>query len=82
MHLSSLIAETECGRRAGTLSFGGAKSRRGHICLRDVLGEGAKRPSGGRVWEGVYPPPTVGTFQKLEYKSRVWRAFKNNFIGN
>ena len=24
--------------------------------------EGAKRPSGGRVWEGGHPPRTVGTF--------------------
>ena len=24
--------------------------------------EGAKRPSGGKVWEGGFPPPTVGRF--------------------
>ena len=24
--------------------------------------EGAKRPSGGRVWDGGFPPPTVGRF--------------------
>ena len=37
--------------------------------LSEILGEGAKRPSGGRVWEGGMeggiPPPTVGTFSKI-----------------
>ena len=36
---------TSAYRRAGTLSFGGAKASKGHI-LSEVLGEGAKRPSG------------------------------------
>ena len=62
-------------RRAGTLwVLEGAH-------LSEILGEGAKWPSGGRVWE-EYPPPTVGTFLKIEFKSRVCRAFKNNFLGN
>ena len=32
----------------------------------EVLGEGAKRPIGERMWEGVSPPPPqVGTFSKI-----------------
>ena len=30
-----------------------------------VLGEGVKRPSGGKVWEGGIPPRTVGTYSKM-----------------
>ena len=31
-----------------------------------VICEGAKRPSGGRVWEGGVPPPKAGKFLHLE----------------
>ena len=34
------------------------------ICQRGQC-EGAKRPSEGRVWEGGFPPPTVGRFFKI-----------------
>ena len=47
--------------------------------------EGAKRPSGGRVWEGEYPPPTVGTFSKIRVyilKSNFRALTKNDFLGN
>ena len=34
--------------------------------------EGAKRPSGGRVWEGGFPPPTVGRFfWKFVYENEI-----------
>ena len=26
-------------------------------------------------------PPTVGTFSKLEYQNRIFRALKNDFLG-
>ena len=49
--------------------------------------EGAKRPSGGRLWEGGgcgrgIPPPTVGTLKKLRVLKSHFRAFKNDFLGN
>ena len=42
-------------------------------------GRGSEATERGRVWKGWY---LVGTFQKLDYKSSVCRAFKNNFLGN
>ena len=42
-----------------------------------VLCEGAKRPSGGRVWDGGYPPPTVGTFSKIRVSKFHFKALKN-----
>ena len=36
--------------------------------------EGAKRPSGGRVWEEGHPPPTVGTFSKIKVSKSHFRA--------
>ena len=41
-----------------------------------------KTSKGAHFVGGEYPPPTVGTFLKLEYKSHVCRAFKSNFLGN
>ena len=38
--------------------------------MSGVLGEGSKRPSGGRVWEGGYPPRTVGTLKKIKVKEK------------
>ena len=42
-----------------------------------VIGEGAKRPSGGRVWEGVVPPPRAGKFLHLEpeKKTSFWYMY-------
>ena len=52
-------------RRAGTLwGLEGQNLEGGTFCLRSSA-RGAKRPSGGRVWEGGIPPPTVGTFSKI-----------------
>ena len=42
----------------------------------DVLCEGAKRPSGGRVWEGDTPLPQQGLFTKLEYQNRILEHLK------
>ena len=37
--------------------------------------DGAKRPSGGRVWERGLPPPTVGRFSKI-------LAWKRHFLAH
>ena len=63
---------------------------RGHRCrfvfkIGGMIGvpcEGAKRPSWRRVWEGGYPPPTVGTFSKIRVSKSHLRALKNDFLGN
>ena len=49
-----------------------------------VLGEGANRPSGGSVWEGVSPAHGIGTFSKIRVSKSHFRmrAFKNDFLGN
>ena len=58
------------------------------ICFHDggggggvigVLGEGAKRPSGGRVWEGDTPSHGRDFFSKIIVSKSHIRAFKNNF---
>ena len=51
------------------------KGEHGHLCILAIpltvvqpgfvkggQSEGAKRPSGGRVWEEGFPPPMVGRF--------------------
>ena len=47
--------------------------------------EGAKRPSGGNVWEGGFPPPTVGRFLNLGVRIMYSGACSNeifNIISN
>ena len=39
------------------------------ICQRGAKSEGAKRPSGGRVWEGVSPSHGREIFQNLCLKT-------------
>ena len=41
--------------------------------------EGAKRPSGGRVWEGGYGRDTSLPF---EYQNLILEHLKNDFLGN
>ena len=58
--------------RRNTEFWRGKISKGAH--LSEVLGE--------RVWEGASPSHGRDFFKKLEYKSRVCRAFKNNFPCN
>ena len=42
-------------------------------------GHGGWSVSHARVWEGGYPPPTVGTFSKIRVSKSHFKALKKRF---